>query len=103
MEEGELVEVEVKVASEVAVEMEVAAAVEMEVEVEVEMGVEVEVGMAVEAVPEEAVMCNNLAGIGETQVAALAEITAYSHISLKTRTLDKTPALEHQFHEMEAM
>ena len=95
MAEGELVEGEVKVVAEVAVEMEVAAAVEMEVEVEVEM--------VVEAVPEEAVMCNNLAGIGETQAVAFAEITAYSHISLKTRTLDKTPALEHQFHEMEAM
>jgi hypothetical protein len=74
-------------------------AVETEVEVEVEMVVEA----VVEAVPEEEVMGNNLAGIGETQVVAIAEITAYSHISLKTRTLETTPALERQFHEMEAM
>ena len=77
--------------AEVALEMAVAAEAEMVVEA------------VVESVPAEEVPGHNLAGIGETQVAAIAEITASSHISLRTRTLDKTPALEHQFHEMEAM
>ena len=77
--------------AEVAVETEVAVEVEMEVE------------MVVEVVPAEEVTGHNLAGIGETQVPAIAEITASSHISLTISTLDTTHALERQFHEMEAM
>ena len=91
MEEGELVEGEVKVVAEVAVEMEVAAEVEMVVEA------------VVEAVPEEEVTGNNLAGTGETEGVAIMVLRAGSAISPKTGTLDKTPALEHHFHEMEAM
>ena len=78
-------------------------AVETEVAVEVEMEVAAVVEMVVEAVPEEEVTCNNLAGIGATEVVAIAEMSASSVMLRKTRTLDETPALEHQFHEMEAM
>ena len=89
MAEGELVEGEVKVVAEVAVEMEVA----------VEVGTVVEA--VVEAVPEEEVP--ELAGTGETEGVAILVLRAGSAISPKTGTMDKTPALEHQFHEMEAM
>ena len=77
--------------AEVAVETEAAVEVEMEVE------------MVVEVVPAEEITGINLAGIGVTAGGANMVLTVGSVISPNTRTMDSTPALERQFHEMEAM